>query len=57
MTEQYKRVWIIAFAVMLVGMLGAPSDAQSGRQVWVYFFGWYTDASWNDPRLINHPQV
>lgn len=32
-----------------------PTDAQGGRQVWAYFFGWHTLDSWNDPRLQDRP--
>lgn len=31
-------------------------EAQSGKQVWAYFFGWYTTDSWNDGRLLDRPQ-
>ncbi|MEO1439853.1 MAG: endo-1,3-alpha-glucanase family glycosylhydrolase [Chloroflexota bacterium] len=53
-----KRV-IIACVLLLVGgstlTASSPADAQGGRQVWVYFFGWYNEGDWNDPRLQDRP--
>ena len=47
------------FAVVLLGLLVAlsalPAAAQEPRQVWAYYFGWWTGESWNDGRLIDRP--
>jgi len=50
------RILLIA-AVLLaaVGVMLQPAAAQGGRQVWAYYFGWYTGDSWNDGRLVDRP--
>ncbi|MEO0560686.1 MAG: endo-1,3-alpha-glucanase family glycosylhydrolase [Chloroflexota bacterium] len=53
-----QRVRFVMVALLLSGAFAfsTPSaEAQSGRQVWAYFFGWYTEDSWNDPRLQDRP--
>lgn len=51
------RFIVVLLAVLLVmGQTDTqPVEAQDGRQVWVYYFGWHTGDSWNDGRLIDHP--
>jgi hypothetical protein len=50
------RVFIV-FTLLLVGSVFVvqPTSAQGSRQVWAYYFGWYTGESWNDGRLIDRP--
>lgn len=51
------RVFVAALAVLLVGALGIQSQPAlaQGRQVWAYYFGWYTGESWGDGRLTDRP--
>lgn len=46
-------------ALALIMIMGASiASAQSAeRQVWAYYFGWYTGDSWNDGRLIDRPNA
>ncbi len=46
---------LLALVLAVTVATPAPADAQSGRQVWAYFFGWHTLDSWNDPRLQDRP--
>lgn len=41
---------LIALAVVL-----QPASAQTGRQVYAFYFGWWTGESWGDGRLIDRP--
>ena len=49
------------FPFLLVALLAAafvfsgPAAAQEPRQVWAYYFGWYTGESWADGRLLDRP--
>jgi hypothetical protein len=46
----------LAALVIVGGLAGTqPAAAQSGHQVWAYYFGWYTGDSWNDGRLVDRP--
>lgn len=43
-------------AVFMSGLLAGVQPAKAAdRQVWAYYFGWYTGDSWGDGRLIDHP--
>lgn len=51
------RVFVMALAVLLVAALGLqtqPAQAAS-RQVWAFYFGWYTGDTWGDGRLADRP--
>ncbi len=47
------------FGALLLGLLLTlvitPVSAQEPRQVWAYYFGWWTNDSWNDGRLTDRP--
>lgn len=47
----------LTLALLFVLSLGivSPASAQDGRQVWAYYFGWYTGDSWGDGRLLDRP--
>lgn len=48
----------IIFGVIVLGLLVmavAPAAAQEPRQVWAYYFGWWTHDSWGDGRLLDRP--
>src|SRR5262249_24096649 len=48
--------FLFAVASLLLGFLAVqPAAAQPGRQVYAYYFGWYTNDSWNDGSLIDPP--
>jgi hypothetical protein len=48
---------MLSLALLLVLSVSAvtPVSAQDGRQVWAYYFGWYTGESWGDGRLLDRP--
>ncbi|MCC7450222.1 MAG: hypothetical protein IT324_22580 [Anaerolineae bacterium] len=50
---------LLLVAVVLVSFSAAthtqPAAAASNRQVYAYYFGWYSQDSWNDARLIDRP--
>ncbi|HEX2907161.1 MAG TPA: endo-1,3-alpha-glucanase family glycosylhydrolase [Phototrophicaceae bacterium] len=51
------RVFMTALTVVVIA--GVSSSAQpvlaQGRQVWAYYFGWYTGDTWGDSRLTDRP--
>src|SRR5690606_11406370 len=56
--HNYKRV--LLFMMLLAGtftLLAQPTLAQSGKQVYAFYFGWWTGDSWNDGRLSDRPLV
>ena len=40
---------------LLVAVTAVPAAAQEPRQVWAYYFGWWTGESWGDGRLLDRP--
>src|SRR5688572_29230363 len=43
-------------AIILAGLLFTQQPTQAAnRQVYAYYFGWYSSDSWNDGRLIDRP--
>ncbi len=46
---------VLFVAVLAIGIGGRPVEAQSGRQVYAYYFGWWTTDSWNNGLLIDRP--
>lgn len=40
---------------VLLALVISPAVAQEPRQVWAYYFGWWTGDSWNDGRLTDRP--
>ncbi len=56
MRVMLRSLLIAALAVIASGLMISRQPAQAAdRQVWVYYFGWYTGDSWGDGRLIDHP--
>ena len=51
----FKRGFLLAALVLVLGLVVMPAAAQEGRQVYAFYFGWYTGDSWGDPRLTDHP--
>ncbi|MBI5670118.1 MAG: SH3 domain-containing protein [Chloroflexi bacterium] len=51
------RVLVAALAVLIVAGFGVQSQPvhAAGRQVWAYYFGWYTGDTWGDGRLTDRP--
>lgn len=47
----------LLLAVTLTFTVIQPAAAQSGRQVYAFYFGWWTGDSWNDGRLSDRPVV
>jgi uncharacterized protein YraI len=43
--------------LLLIGLAasGSVSAQTEARQVYAFYFGWWTSASWDDPRLIDKP--
>lgn len=52
-----RRIVVLSIAVLATLVLGMalPISAQEPRQVWAYYFGWYTGDSWGDGRLQDRP--
>jgi hypothetical protein len=49
-----RFAWIgLVFALLALG--AAPMGAQGGKQVWAFYFGWWTAESWGDGRLLDRP--
>lgn len=46
-------------ALSLLGLVfnTAPAQAQTERQVYAFYFGWWTGESWGDERLIDRPRA
>lgn len=51
-----KRIFslVLLTGLLIIG-LTSPAAAQEPRQVWAYYFGWYTGESWGDGRLADRP--
>jgi uncharacterized protein YgiM (DUF1202 family) len=48
--------FLFAIASLLLGILAVqPAVAQTGRQVYAFYFGWYSNDSWNDGTLLDRP--
>ncbi|MCU0497756.1 MAG: SH3 domain-containing protein [Anaerolineae bacterium] len=48
----YKQL----LAVLALALIfSAPTQAQTPRQVWAYYFGWWLNESWDDPILTDTP--
>lgn len=52
-----KRNGLALLIAALVVLLAQPTLAQSSRQVYAFYFGWWTAAAWNDARLSDRPLV
>ncbi len=51
-----RTVWVATLAIILSGLVMGQQPTQAAeRQVWAYYFGWYTGDSWADGRLVDHP--
>jgi hypothetical protein len=57
----HLRRYLIFAAVALLTLGSAahtqPAAAGPGRQVYAYYFGWYSGDSWNDGRLVDRPAI
>jgi hypothetical protein len=55
--QQFFRGLMIAVVCAAFGMLinTSATAAQDGKQVWAFYFGWWTGDSWGDGRLIDRP--
>src|SRR5437868_403117 len=52
----YTLLFISLFVLIGMGDLH-NAIARPSKQVYAYYFGWHTGASWQDGRLIDQPQV
>jgi uncharacterized protein YraI len=52
--SKVRGLLVAIVAVCLLSVVSRPALAAE-RQVWAYYFGWYTGDSWGDGRLIDHP--
>lgn len=50
-----RKLLIIVVLLVLVTLAVSPAAAQTGRQVYAFYFGWWTSESWADGRLIDRP--
>lgn len=52
-----KRIFMVAGLALWLSLVLSPvsTQAQSGRQVWAYFFGWWLGDSWGNPALSDYP--
>ena len=51
-----NRIWLILVVVALLTFIAVlPASAQEPRQVWAFYFGWWTGDSWGDGRLLDRP--
>lgn len=51
-----RQLWLIAaLFALVVGFTALPAAAQEPRQVWAFYFGWWTGDSWGDGRLLDRP--
>lgn len=50
-----KSIFAVLLLILLVTLAAAPAAAQEPRQVWAYYFGWWTGDSWGDGRLTDRP--
>lgn len=49
-------VRIIGIVVLLMlSLVMQPAAAQTNRQVYAFYFGWWTSESWGDGRLVDRP--
>lgn len=57
MRNVLRSLLVVAIVLLTAGVVldAQPTSAQSGRQVWAYYFGWYTGDSWSDGRLVDRP--
>lgn len=56
--KRFMRLTLIILTVILAVSVvtpAVPTQAQGGRQVYAYYFGWYSGNSWNDGRLSDRP--
>jgi hypothetical protein len=52
------KIWlIVVLAVLVLGAFALPASAQEPRQVWAFYFGWWTGESWGDGRLLDRPAL
>jgi uncharacterized protein YgiM (DUF1202 family) len=51
-----RTVMVTLFAIVVSTVVISSQPALAAeKQVWAYYFGWYTGDSWGDGRLIDHP--
>lgn len=55
-----RRITVFALLTSVLVLVGAfgnaePAQAQEPRQVWAFYFGWWTGESWGDGRLTDRP--
>lgn len=50
-----KRFAWIGLVFALAVLSAAPMSAQGSKQVWAFYFGWWTAQSWGDGRLLDRP--
>lgn len=51
-----RSIVVAVVAMVFIGALPAEQPTLAAeRQVWAYYFGWYTGDSWGDGRLIDRP--
>jgi hypothetical protein len=54
-----KRTPVIVVSLLLILMVMTfvqPAAAQDGKQVYAFYFGWWTNDSWGNDALTDHPQ-
>jgi len=53
-----KRSLLLSLLILMLlsaAPLASPAVAQEGRQVYAFYFGWYTGETWGDGRLQDQP--
>ena len=58
--QRILRRFLLVLILFLLIVLPAhvqTAEARTGRQVYAYYFGWHTGASWQDGRLIDQPRT
>jgi uncharacterized protein YraI len=50
-----KRAVILLMLLLTFAMTGISAAQTESRQVYAFYFGWWTNESWNDGRLIDRP--
>lgn len=51
-----RKIFIVMISLLLIVLAGNIAAAQTeNRQVYAFYFGWWTNESWNDGRLTDKP--
>ena len=51
-----RKLFIVTWLLLVGLMVGGTASAQTeNRQVYAFYFGWWTNESWNDGRLSDRP--